>query len=188
VLVVGASPTGQERIRPDREARAVVAAAEAGHLQVELAPAALATDLQRILAFRPDILHLACHGDGEHLIFEDLHGEEHLVPAEQVAATLRLYRDVAGVRLGGVVLGSCRGADIAACFAEVVDRVVAHRGSLDDACAVAFAGFLYRALRDHPDLGAAARLAAQHTLLTDETCTNVVAALVVLPDGGRDDR
>jgi hypothetical protein len=185
VLVVGASPTGQERIRADREARAIVAAAETGHLLVEFAPAAQATDLQRVLAFRPDILHLACHGDGEHLLFEDLHGEEHWVPAEQVAATLRLYRDHAGIRLRGLVLDSCYGAGVVACFAGVVDRMVTHRGSLDDGCAVTFAGHLYQALRGHPDLALAARLAAQHTLLADQTCTDVVSDLVVVPNGER---
>lgn len=182
VLVVGASPSGMTRIRADREARAVMTAAEGSGLRVEHCPAAAATDLRRILKVRPHFLHLICHGDGESLFFEDVHGEAHRVAAEHVADTLRLYRDSAGIRLRGLVIGSCDSDRVAACFASAAERVVAHRDRLDDACAIAFAGHLYRDLRHAADLGVAARLAAQHTLLTDSTCSTVVNDLVILPN------
>jgi hypothetical protein len=184
VLVIGASPAGSERIRPDREAKAILAARDSGHFQVELCPAASASDLRQVLTFRPDILHLACHGDGNDLIFEDLDGEEHRVSALHVASTLRLYRELKQIHLRGLVLASCASDGIAGHFTDVAERVVAHRGLLDDDCAVAFAGQLYRALKDDSDLGVAARLAAQHVLLTDSTCSAVVTHLIVLPDSG----
>jgi CHAT domain-containing protein/effector-associated domain 1 (EAD1)-containing protein len=184
VLVIGANPAGPERIRPDREARAILAARDGGHFQVELCPAASASDLRQVLTFRPDILHLACHGDGDDLIFEDVDGEEHRVSARHVADTLRLYRELKHVRLRGLVLASCASDGIAGYFTDVAERVVAHRGLLDDDCAVAFAGELYRALAGDNDLGVAARLAAQHVLLTDSSYSAVVTHLIVLPENG----
>jgi hypothetical protein len=183
VLVVGADPSGTERIRPDLDAKAIAAAGSKGHLVVEYCPAAAATDLARVLDYHPDILHLACHGDGESLIFEDVHGEEHRVAAADVADTLKLYRDLGRDQLRGLVLASCDGGGIAARFVQAARRVVAHRGLLDDICAVTFTRHLYEALEHTPDVGDAARIAAQHTLLTDQSCADVVAGLVVLPDG-----
>lgn len=184
VLVIGASPAGSERIRPDREAKAILAARDGGHFKVELCPAASASDLRQVLTFRPDIVHLACHGDGDDLIFEDTDGEEHRVSALHVASTLRLYRELKQIRLRGLVLASCASDGIAEHFADVAEWVVAHRGLLDDDCAVAFADQLYSALKDDGDLGVAARLAAQHVLLTDSGCSGVVTNLIVLPDDG----
>jgi hypothetical protein len=183
VLVVGASPSGAARIRPDREAKAIEAAAAGNHLLVRYCPAAAATDLQQALEFQPDILHLACHGQGPDLVFEDALGAEHAVPARDVAGTLRLYHDLGQVRLRGVVLGSCDGELIAADFTGVAERVVAHCGPLDDECAVVFAGHLYAALVQTADLGVAARLAAQHTLLTDRSCAGPMAGMLILPAG-----
>lgn len=182
VLVLGASPTGTARIRSDRDARAIDRARAGGHLDVTYCPAAAATDLQRVLDVRPDILHLACHGAGQDLVFENLLGEQHRVPARDVAATLQLYREIGGVRLRGLVLASCDGDAIAAQFVPVAERVIAHRGMLDDACAVTFTLHLYQALERTPDLGTAARLAARHAALTDVSCAAVVPGLIVLPE------
>jgi hypothetical protein len=183
VLVIGASPEGAERIRPDRDARAIEQARVAGRLDVTYCPAAVATDLQRVLDVRPDVLHLACHGAGQYLVFEDHLGQQHRVLAREVAATLGLYREIGGVHLRGLVIASCDGESIAGQFAAVADLVVAHRGSLDDACAVTFTSHLYEGLGRAPDLGAAARLAARHAALTDSSCAGVEAGLIVLPDG-----
>lgn len=180
VLVLGASPTGTGRIRPDREAKAIEAAA-GDRLLVRYCPAASATALQQALDFRPDIIHLACHGTGTDLIFEDIFGEEHAVRADDVVSTLKLYRDLEQVRLRGLVLGSCDGDRIASGFADVAERVVAHGGPLDDECAVIFAGQLYQTLGRLPDIAAAALLAAQHAVLTDETCAGLKARLLILP-------
>lgn len=179
VMVVGASPSATGRIRPDRDAKAIEAVANR-QLLVRYCPAAEAADLRQALDFRPDILHLACHGRATNLVFEDLIGGAHVVRAHDIVETLRLYRELGRVRLRGVVLGSCEGDQIAAGFTDVAERVVAHRGPFDDQCAVTFAGYLYEALSRTHDLDAAARLAAQHTVLSDQACSDVVAGLLVL--------
>jgi hypothetical protein len=181
VLLVGASPDDEVRIRADRELRALTSAARPGHLAVSSVLAAAVTDLQEILSVRPDLLHLSCHGEGDELIFEDAWGEAQPVSAAQVARTLDLYRAQAGVRLSGLVLGSCDSASIASVFAPVAEVVIAHKGELDDECAVRFAAELYAELNRTPSLAAAARIAAHHTGQSgDEICALLEQRLIVL--------
>ncbi|MFV2197455.1 CHAT domain-containing protein [Nocardiopsis sp. LOL_012] len=106
--------------------------------EVETVQAAGPTDVWRVLDVRPDVLHLACHGEGDRLLFEDLHGEAQYVPAADLAGTLGHYRDALGVGLRGVVLSSCDGEHLAPHFTAAAGAVVAHRGRLDAPCAVAF--------------------------------------------------
>jgi hypothetical protein len=180
VLYVGASPDDHARLRVDRGLREVLAIAEWGGIVVEPVPAATASDLRRILATRPDIVHLACHGVGDRLLFEDIHGEEHAVSARQIVSTLRLYQEDAGIWLRGLVLASCDSAVVVELFRGTADTVVAHTGPLDDLCANAFAGLFYREVARRVDLAAAARLAARHTVLANESCAALETGLVVL--------
>jgi hypothetical protein len=182
VLVVGADPRGQQRLRADRELRAILEAADLGHLRVTSCPAAAVTDLRRLLDDDPtDLLHLACHGDGSNLIFEDAAGQEQPVPAAEVARTLAAYHRHGGVRLHGLVLGSCHGDQVVDLFRGLTPEGVAHTGVLDDDCAVVFAHHLYRDLRTAPGLASAALLAARHTVLEDDLCQSLEDGLVVWP-------
>lgn len=185
VLVVGAQPHGQQRLRADRELRAVLRAAELGHLEVDFRPAAAVTDLRGLLDHPVDVLHLACHGDGGDLLFEDATGEEQRVPASELARTLTTYREHGRVRLRGLVLGSCHGDQAIAALRGLAAEGVAHTGVLDDDCAVAFAGHLYRELRHASGLVAAAALAARHTVLEDDLCRSLEEGLVVWPEPPR---
>jgi hypothetical protein len=185
VLVVGASPGDAERVRGDREVREIRDAADRhGALMVTPLPAAAATDLREVRTLRPDVLHLACHGDGVDLVFETPEGDSAPVAASRIVGLLAAYRQHDDVRLGAVVLNSCHSAEIAKAFAPVADVVVGHRGELDDECAVAFSGELYRALRDARSFAAAARVAAATAALSSGYCTGLDRDLVVLPPDG----
>ena len=181
VLVVGAGPEGSERVRGDRELKWIQRSEAPDHLAVRSCPAATVTDLAAVATFQPDVLHLACHGTGTDLIFEDSVGEARTVPAARVVDLLAQYRARLGVRLAAVVLNSCHSADSAELFRPVADTVVAHRGPLADDCAIAFAGELYSVLRLTPSIADAAHLAAEHVLLAEEPpCPAIKANLVVL--------
>lgn len=184
VLVVGASPEGSERIRGDRELKEILRSQELGLISVSVCPAATILDLEAVATFRPDILHLACHGDGAHLVFEDGFGERRAVRATAVVDLLATYRRRLGVQLSAVILNSCHSAAIAELFLPVADVVVAHHGPLDDACAVVFAGELYRTLRLTPSLADAAHIAAEHVSAAEDLCPSIKNDLVVLPRGG----
>lgn len=182
VLVVGASPGDGERVRGDRELREIRDAAERhGALTVTPLAAAAATDLREIRTLRPDVLHLACHGDGADLVFENPDGTSAPVAATRIIDLLATYRQHDNIHLAAVVLNSCYSAGIARLFSPVANVVIGHRDELDDACAVAFAGELYRALRDARSFGRAARVAAATASLSSDYCTGLDQQLVVLP-------
>lgn len=182
VLVFGASPVDRPRVRADQETRAIHQAARLGHLEVEPRLAARAADLAEVRRYRPDILHLACHGDGDHLVFEDNQGDSHPVPAATIAAALRNYVSGGG-RLRGIVLGVCDGEVIAPAFAGIAGWIVAHRKRLDDACGVVFTRFFYEELRHTTDFREAAYAAADDATREDLSCGPVLSNLIVLPNG-----
>ncbi|MFD7657962.1 CHAT domain-containing protein [Actinosynnema sp. NPDC059797] len=182
VLFIGASPTAAslDRIRADRELRAIREVEAQGHFRLFPRTAAQVADLRGIAAERPDLLHLSCHGDGSDLVFERGTGRAHAVPARDVADVLAAYREHAGAALRGIVLQSCHSAEVAELFTPLADAVVAWRGDLPDPVAIAFAGQLYRELRDVPELAGAARLASRITALTHRW-GSALDGLVVLP-------
>ncbi|MFW6639323.1 effector-associated domain EAD1-containing protein [Nocardiopsis algeriensis] len=183
VLVMSAEPRGTQHLEAGREVRAITHALRGSGAEVELVPAARSTDLGRVLSFEPHVLHLVCHGEGDSLVFGDVHGEAHHVPARDLADTLRHYRKTSDTGLHGLVLSSCDGEHIAPLFTGAAEVVVAHRGRLDAACAAAFSGHLYERLAQVGDLGRAAATAAHHVRLTDASCAPVADGLLVLRQG-----
>ncbi|MEU8633216.1 effector-associated domain EAD1-containing protein [Amycolatopsis sp. NPDC048633] len=184
LLVVAAAPADEGLIQPDREFRVIETAVERLSVTVDHCPAAELLDLRRILSARPDILHLICHGRSGELIFQDASGNARPVPVETLVSLLRTYRAEAGAALSGIVLGSCYGSEIVHALGEVADVVIAHEGDLDDECAIAFAGELYRTLPDVDDLGTAAAVAARHVAVSGDACASMADTLVVWPVGG----
>ncbi|GGS54829.1 CHAT domain-containing protein [Actinokineospora fastidiosa] len=184
VFFVGASPfdIDLDRIRADREFRAIERVARPGRLVVANRPAAGVDDLSDLLRERHDVLHLSCHMRGAEFLFEDAEGETHAVAADAVAQRLRTYRDHGGLGLDGIVLSCCGSAEVAELFAGLAATVVAWRGDLDDDCAIAFAGCFYRALisEPRPALGSAARIASVEAGGLDRHCREIGNQLVVL--------
>ncbi|NKZ01647.1 effector-associated domain EAD1-containing protein [Nocardiopsis alborubida] len=180
VLVMSANPRGTERCGVERDARAAVDALRPTGAEIELVLAARSTDLRRVLEFRPRVLHLACHGEGDNLVFEDLHGEAQHVPARDIARALVHYRDASGAGLHGLVLGSCDGEHLAPHLTAAAEVVVAHKGRLDEPCAVAFSEHLYHQFARDDDLGLAAEVASHHVRLTDASCAPVTDGLLVM--------
>lgn len=181
VLFIGTSPTGVGALRADRELRQVRAAGAV--VDVHDYPAATVADLNRIRTERPDILHLACHGRGPLLVFDDGQGAARTVHTAEIAATLGVYRQEIGVRLRGIVLNACRSEEAAELLRPYADVVIAHREELDDADGVAFGGALYQALPDAGGLAAAARIAASELVRDNPARRRLASGLVVLEGG-----
>lgn len=179
VLVVGASPRGTDRIRWDHELKAI-SAADRGHLEVRSCPAASVLDLDHVRMFRPNLLHLICHGEGENLVFEDPDGEAHPVAAIDIVDTIAQVQD--GRLLDGVLLRSCHGERVAGLFVKVAATVIAHRGIMDDTCGRLFADRFYRELARNRDLPVVARLAAREVANADQACQHLWKGLMILPD------
>jgi hypothetical protein len=189
VVVVGASPGDAQRVRGDAELRAIRAALRDRGITVTPLSAAAATDLRELRDLKPDVLHLATHGNGADLYFVDsVDGERTVpVPARQVVDLLATYRHDE-MHLKAVVLNSCHSAGVAQLFTAVTETVIGHRGELDDGCAVQFAKELYTALPGARSFAAAATSAAATAAVSDSDgglyCGDLPANLVVLPAGG----
>ncbi|NUT48865.1 MAG: hypothetical protein HOV94_16395, partial [Saccharothrix sp.] len=185
VFFVGASPfdISLDRLRADREYREIQRQERPDVLTAASRHAAGIDDLNAALVERPDILHLACHYADGTLRFEDPVGDPHPVSVAAFAQRLDAYRRHAGFTLAGLVLSACDSADFAERFTGLAGTVVAWRGLLDDECAIAFAGRLYRELGRDPgqSLGNAARLAAVEVATSDNACHNLGDQLLVVP-------
>ena len=192
VLVIGASPSDSDLpyVRADREAHVIDEVAREDRVTVKAVLGAVATDVEKVRTFRPDILHFVCHGEDGGLVFNDIHGQAHVVDAARIVELLRHYRAEDRVRLRAIVLAACDGQTLAPLFTDVAEVVIGHRGKLADACGEAFARQLYRLLNDPGDpagpdrIGAAAREAAQLAAQYSDDCVPVIDNLIVLPGSG----
>ena len=173
VLVVGAAPDGLQPLRLDRELAEAIRAVEGRGITVAYRPAADVTDLGVLGTDPPDLLHLACHGNGEALLFEGPNGARRVAIGD-LLAILRTYP-----RFRGVYLASCEGAGLADRFGAVADQVVAFEGELPDRCALAFTAQLYRALVSAPDLRGAADRAMAMMVAARQPCRALADRIIV---------
>jgi hypothetical protein len=180
VLLVGAAPDGLPPMRPDRDLAEAIRAVEHRGISIAYRPAADITDLEVMATDPPDLLHLACHGDGEFLLFEGTDGPRP-VAIEDLIAVLASHAGTAGRRLRGLYLATCEGAGQAERFAAVAEQVVAFAGEVPDSCAPAFAAHLYRALVSAPDLRSAAGTALTTLVATRQSCRSLASRLIVHP-------
>jgi hypothetical protein len=181
LLFVGASPTRLAPIRADRELRRIRQAA--GPLTVRDCPAATVTDLNMIRTERPDILHIASHGRGPGLVFDDGAGGSHTVHAKAIAEALATYRQELNLRLHGIVLNACTSEQAGELLLPHADVVLAHRDELEDDDGIAFAGALYQALPDSPGLAAAARIAVRELVRDNPRHRRLTTGLVIFEGG-----
>lgn len=184
VFFLGASPfdISLDRIRADREFRAIQKEARRGALTIANRIAATPQDLRDLLDERPDVLHISCHSDGTELLFEDPDGDPYRLSVSSLVRLLTTYRDDGHLTLDGIVFSVCRGSDFVESFRGLAKAVLAWRGDLDDDCAIAFAGAFYRVLcRERPTtLAEAGRLAASEVSELDNNCPRLAEQLVVL--------
>jgi hypothetical protein len=158
ILFVAANPHDTESLALDREQRAIVEALqrsrERERIELVVRVAASFTDLSRALLEQSfDIVHVAGHGEREGIVLDQ--GGARMVEPEHLADLLDEYAHPKG-RLRCLVLNSCwsvfPGRPISA-----VPVVVAMKGPLDDAAALAFAEGFYDAIGAGHDFAAAYR-------------------------------
>ncbi len=144
VLFVSCSPSDENRIRVDREQRAINEAIDNGRARTKIIltsrPAATIDDLRRALleeAF--EIVHFSGHGDIGYLVFETLGERSQPAPLTAVADLIKRRRSVKCV-----VLNACKSAST---LAEPIAPVtVGMQENIDDDAAIEFARGFYEAL------------------------------------------
>lgn len=181
VLLVGAAPDGLAPIRVDRDLAEAIRAVRASGISVAYRPAAEVTDLDILATDPPDLLHLACHGDPDFLIFEGPGGPVP-VAVDDLTGMLAGYARAAGRRPRGLYLASCHGAAQAERFGAVADQVVAFDGEVPDGCAPAFASHLYRALAFAADLHSAAAVAIGTMVAVRPSCRSLADRMIRHPE------
>ena len=189
ILLLGASPamaaTGSalDCLRIDEEFQAVLATARG--MTVEYRGFATVAEVQYALADRPDILHLACHGQGPMLMFHDrLAGQPdprraRAVHAADLAAALLAYERELQHRLHGIVLNACFSAEAAIELRSCARTIVAHSGELADTAAAQVARELYARLGPARPLASAARLLKAELAMLDDRGRPIAAGIVI---------
>jgi hypothetical protein len=175
VLCIGASPDSMPRVHFDEEVRKIKDKANLGRIELvdELSHAKI-DDLFGITAYRPDVIHLSCHGEGLNLIIEDGDGAPFPMSAASFAELLAQWQYDYSHELSAIVLNSCSGEHIGPILVEAARKVIAHRGKLSGPRAERFTEKLYHELSRIPSLDTAARFAAR-AVYTD------VEGLLILP-------
>jgi hypothetical protein len=196
VLLLGASPavasTGSplDFLRIDEEYQAILQSARG--MTVEYRAFATVAEVQYALDYRPDILHLACHGQGPMLMFHDrLAGQPdprraRAIHAADLAAALLAYERESQHQLDGIVLNACFSAEAAIELRSCARTVVAHRGELADAAAAQVARELYARLAPARPLASAARVLKAELAMLDDRGRPIAAGIVIHDAGGED--
>jgi len=163
LLFLAANPPDTQRLRLDREARAVDEALRRDRLadrwRLDQHWAVRSSDLlDTLLRRRPAIVHFAGHGDEDgHLILENEAGRAARLTPDAVAGLLAAP---ASVRC--VVLNACWSDALAETLLGVTACVVGMAAEVQDALASAFAAGFYRALADGESVTAAVAAGRAH--------------------------
>lgn len=164
VVFVGASPlwNGQEHLgeaRFKQELSEIKHMARLRHIRLvgEFQHATRA-DLADIVALKPDIMHVACHGKGGELYWEDDDGDLDALRAGWLAESI-LER--ARRTMSGILLSACEGESIGPPFTVAARDVIAHPRLLPDNLAAQFTAQFYHELSRMPVLRTAAKRAAK---------------------------
>jgi len=112
------------------------------HLSRPCLAASYQSLLQHLLRERPRLLHFAGHGTERHLV---LHADDHsALPVS--AAAIHQAVQVLSRPLDLIVLNACHAFETGLALRPLASRVIATRGKLPDAAAVAFVRAFYTAL------------------------------------------
>jgi len=173
VAFLTASPTGEERVRVDREVRAVRDAVRRGthsdDVDIDHWPAATFDDVAEALKVRrPHVVHFSGHGNAAGLFFDGTEAEhpDGVDVDFQALAQVLAQADHPPTVL---VLNACKSFAGAETLLAAVPVVIAMVDEISDVGANAFATKLYAAVANGDSLGSALTQASQIlTALTDE--------------------
>jgi hypothetical protein len=148
ILIIAVNPAGTERLRLDREVKAIEQELERSEqrkqFQVKSAWAIDADDLQRkLLQDKPSIVHFAGHGEGEQgLVLEGVSGKSQLVETQAIARLFELCKEY----IECAVLNACYSEVQAEAIHQHIDCVIGMKQGIGDGSAAAFSKGFYRSL------------------------------------------
>jgi hypothetical protein len=147
ILVLAANPWDTERLGLDEECREISALWEKGvdeeKFEIRHVPAARSEDLlNKLQAFKPNIVHFSGHGEVESLLFADDEGNTHKIDKELLVKLFTMCSE----DLFCVVINACNSELIAQSIAQHIDYAIGMNAKINDIAAVKFSKGFYRAL------------------------------------------
>jgi CHAT domain len=184
---MAANPSDTRRLSIDREVTAIRQCFSSSPLRDKIDldqnwAARLEHLSQRLLEYRPHIVHFSGHGSpGGELLFENITGSaaEH-APQAAIAELFGILKD--DIRL--VVLNACFTEAQARAIAQHVDCVVGTSTAIGDRAATAFAGGFYRGIAHCRDVMTAFRLGCT-TIDLESNPADVHGRMIVVTTPGR---
>jgi hypothetical protein len=148
VVFLAANPTGTDRLRLDKEIRAITekirASAHRDLLVLEPVLAARPDDLlQALNEHKPHVVHFAGHGSifGQ-IVLEGNYGQPKPVTPQAIRTLFTTLKD--NIRI--VILSACYSKAQARAITEVIDCAVGMSNTIEDQAAIVFAASFYRAI------------------------------------------
>jgi len=148
ILFLAASPTDEDRLRVDQEAREIREKLQLAkmremfelHIRMAVRPEDLS---QALLDVEPRVVHFAGHGAKSGALYlENQSGKAHPVRANTLAALFRLVTD----QVECVVLNACYTESQANAIVKHVQYVIGMHQAINDDAAIAFSVGFYQAL------------------------------------------
>jgi hypothetical protein len=117
--------------------------------------------LGAIFEAKPDIIHMACHAEGNQFFWDDGRGGQDALAAEWLAGEFaKRTKGRANGQVSGIVLSACYGEETGPHFTRAARDVIAHPGLLSDSTAENFTANFYDEVFQMPVLRTAAEFAA----------------------------
>ncbi|MGV9680891.1 toll/interleukin-1 receptor domain-containing protein [Nocardia sp. NPDC003482] len=186
VVLLGASPfdIALQRLRADREFRAIHRVTRAGFLRVTARNLTAATDIGALMTENPQIVHVCGQYRAENrtLILENPAEDPQVVSVDTLARRMSLSREYGAPPIRVLVFSVDDGEEFLAEFVDVAETVIGWRGTVPADCGVAFCTRFYGALAhdEQRDVRRAARLAARDVAVAHGGCESFADRLVLL--------
>ncbi len=153
ILILAANPLDTARLGLGEEYRKIQEALELSHsedlFEIKYAPDLRDEDIQqKLLTFKPHIVHFSGHGEKSGLIFSSENGKSHAVDKYALAALFKLFSQ----SIHCVILNACYSEEQADVIADHIRYVIGTTSSIDDEAATKFTTGFYKALFNAQDI------------------------------------
>lgn len=148
ILILAANPWDTKRLGLDEEFQRIQELWESSErrddFELRYYPALRGEALQeKVLKFKPHLLHFSGHGENSGLVFADVTGDK---PYEVSKDALAQLFKLCAPELQGVFLNACHSAKQADAIVEQVDYVVGMNTTVNDLAAISFSQGFYSAI------------------------------------------
>ncbi len=153
ILILAANPLDTARLGLGEEYRKIQEALELSHnedlFEIKYAPDLRDEDIQqKLLTFKPHIVHFSGHGERSGLIFSSDNGKSHAIDKNALATLFKLFSQTVHC----VVLNACYSEEQAEVIAQHIRYVIGTTTSIDDEAATKFTTGFYKALFNDQDI------------------------------------